>query len=97
VLEFLSQYGLFLAKSVTVVLAILIVVIGIISATSKARRPDKGHIEVQKLNDRFEDMKEALLMAVLDEHELKQRHKAEKKRLKKEQSEKKKAAKKEPY
>ncbi|WP_226704370.1 protease SohB [Microbulbifer elongatus] len=74
-MEFLSEYGLFLAKVVTVVVALL-VVIGIIVANRahmKDRQP--GHIAVTHLNDRYEDMKEALLEAVMDHADFAERKK----------------------
>ncbi|QKX18016.1 protease SohB [Microbulbifer sp. YPW1] len=78
-MEFLSEYGLFLAKVVTVVVALL-VVIGIIVANrahTKDRQP--GHIAVTRLNDRFEEMKETLLEAVMDHADYNERRKQQEK------------------
>ncbi|WP_299593328.1 protease SohB [uncultured Microbulbifer sp.] len=74
-MEFLSEYGLFLAKVVTIVVALL-VVIGIIVA-NRAQMKDRqpGHIAVTHLNDRYENMKEALLEAVMDEGDYAERRK----------------------
>lgn len=78
-MEFLSEYGLFLAKVVTIVVALL-VVLGIIVA-NRAHHRDRqpGHIAVHRLNDRFEDMKETLLAAVLDDAEYSERRKQQEK------------------
>ncbi|AMX02723.1 protease SohB [Microbulbifer thermotolerans] len=74
-MEFLSEYGLFLAKVVTLVVALL-VLIGFIAANReqlKERVP--GYISVTKLNDRYEQFKETLLEAVMDKHEFSRRKK----------------------
>jgi serine protease SohB len=89
-LEFLSNYGLFLAKAITIVVSILIVIIVIIATSSRSKREQDGQIEVTLLNDEYEDYKQTIKEAVLDEDELKQelkdlkkKHKLEKKNKKK--------------
>lgn len=83
--EFLSEYGLFLAKSVTIVIAILAVVIGIIAASSRAKKDARhGDIQVEHFNDELQEMKEVLEDSILDKDELKAIHKAEKKKEKEE-------------
>ncbi|MFA7552783.1 MAG: protease SohB [Spongiibacteraceae bacterium] len=104
-MEFLSNYGLFLAKSLTVVVAILVVVIGIIAASSRHKKEQQGQIEVTLLNHQYEDHEQALNAVVLDEHEhkelqksLKKKHKADKKKNKgKDKAEEPEAAKKRVY
>jgi len=94
-LELLAEYGLFLAKVVTLVVAIGFVLALIVSAGQKGKKKsDKGHLEVTKLNERFEEMTDTLKHAALDQMQRKQEAKAEKKRKKQEQAERKKAAKK---
>jgi len=92
-LEFLTEYGLFLAKTVTFVVAIFIIISLIVSASSRGKKSEKGQIHISKLNEKFKLMREALQHAVLDEDHLKQFEKDEKKRLKTEKAEQKKAAK----
>ncbi|UZJ45469.1 protease SohB [Marinimicrobium sp. C6131] len=93
-MEFINEYGLFLAKVVTVVIAIGFVVGLVATAGSKNRKKaDKGHVEVVKLNDRFKHMTHALKQVALDEATRKADAKAEKKREKAEQTKKKKALK----
>lgn len=83
--EFLSEYGLFLAKSVTIVIAILAVVIGIIAASSRAKKDARhGDIQVEHFNDELQEMKEVLEGSILDKDELKAIHKEEKKKEKEE-------------
>lgn len=92
-MEFLTEYGLFLAKTVTFVVAIFIIISLIVSASSRGKKSEKGQIHISKLNEKFKLMREALQHAVLDEDHLKQFEKDEKKRLKTEKAEQKKAAK----
>lgn len=93
-MEFINEYGLFLAKVITIVIAIGFVAGLVAAAGSKNRkRGDKGHVEVVKLNDRFKHMTHALKQAALDDAERKADAKAEKKQEKAEQAEKKKALK----
>lgn len=92
-LEFLTNYGLFLAKTLTFLVAVFIVISLIVSAGGRGKKSDKGHIQVSKLNEKFKAMREALQDAVMDEDQLKLIEKNEKKRLKIEKVEHKKAAK----
>lgn len=92
-MEFLSEYGLFLAKTVTFVIAIGVIVSLIMSAGQRGKKADKGHIEVSKLNEKFEHMRDLLKEVTLDPEQLKLEIKAEKKRVKEERAEQKKAAK----
>lgn len=86
---FWSEYSVFLAEVVTVVLAIIVVVGFIAAVGQKGRR--EGHIEIKKLNEKLDDTKELFEEALLSKDELKEKSKA----LKKEEKEKKKAQKKE--
>ena len=92
-MEFLSEYGLFLAKAVTIVVAIALVIGLCVSAGHKPRGANKGHIEVKHLNDSYEELQETLQAAVLDEHALKAQAKAQKRKHKEESAAQKKAAK----
>lgn len=83
-MEFLTEYGLFLAKSLTVVLAILLIV-GFLYALGQRQRTDQeGHIEVRGLNDRYNAFRDAMRRAVLSHDEHKREVKAEKKTAKRE-------------
>lgn len=91
-MEFLNDYGLFLAKTITFVVALLLI-IGTLASIGSRRREQDGHIEVTSLNDRFEDWEHQVKSVVLDEHgfkqerrEQKKKHKAERKARKKGES-----------
>lgn len=77
-MEFLSDYGLFLAKSVTV-LAVILVVLGAAGAVAgrKRARGDSGRIETRKVNDTLSDMRDALRRELLDDKALGKLRKAE--------------------
>jgi serine protease SohB len=83
-LDFLSEYGLFLAKTLTValVLVMLVVVIAANAARHRHEARSKGNIVVSKLNDEIEDLKEDIRHEIFDEDVLKAEAKAEKKQKK---------------
>ena len=78
-MEFLSNYGLFLAKTVTL-LAALLAVIGFIATLAMRRRTAAPeHIEVKPINDRYRDISDVLQHAMLHKNEAKKKRKADKK------------------
>jgi serine protease SohB len=82
-MEFLNEYGLFLAKSVTVVVAIVVVLAAITGMMMRGKqRISEGHIEIKHLNERLREMRESLQGTLLDKHGLKQLAKEEKARAK---------------
>ncbi len=83
-MEFLIEYGLFLAESITVVIAILVVVGMLLAMSHRQHVDDEGHIEIRKLNDRYKHFSEAMQQVILSEDESKREHKAQKKRDKQE-------------
>ena len=78
-MEFLAHYGLFLAQAVTIVVAILIVVGGIVALGHRQKSERDGHIEVRHLNDRYKHMADTIRHNVIDKSTLKVQDKAEKK------------------
>lgn len=88
-MEFLSNYGLFLAKTVTLVIAIFAVISMVVAAGSKRNHPKKGHISVVRINDELTDMADVLQVELLDDKELKAENKQRKKLEKAEQKAKK--------
>ena len=95
-MEFLSEYGLFLAKTLTVVAAILIIMAAAVANAMKQRKEAKGTIVVSHLNKEIDGYRDTLRHAVEDHETLKLAAKAEKKKHKQEKKEKKKAGGKEP-
>ena len=71
-LEYLTQYGMFLAKAVTIVVSIVIVVGSIAASGNRQRKTGKkGQIKVTHLNEHFDDMKDTLRYSVLAKDQLK--------------------------
>ena len=83
--ELLSEYGLFLAKIVTVVIAIAVVAMLIVNLTQRKRQ--RGELRVTNLSEQYKEMQEDLSVSLLDTHRQKLWHKAQKKRLKQEAKE----------
>lgn len=90
-MEFISEYGLFLAKAVTV-LVVIAVVLALIASNKQKGGSSEGHIEVTKLNDKFERYTDTIKSEVLDsaarklEHKLKKKRDKEQKRIEKKQT-----------
>ncbi|MGP0170893.1 protease SohB [Pseudomonas sp. NCHU5208] len=82
-MEFLSEYAGFLAKTLTVVVAIVVVLVFIAALRGKGRR-GSGHLQVDKLNDFYKGLREHLQQTVLRKDELKALRKAEAKAAKQE-------------
>ncbi|HEY7774189.1 MAG TPA: protease SohB, partial [Marinagarivorans sp.] len=89
-MEFLFEYGLFLAKAITIVVAIAVVIGLIISASTRGQGGQKGHVSITRLNERYDAMRETLQHAVLNEKALKLLGKTEKKAAKQKQKSEKK-------
>ncbi len=82
-MELLSEYGLFLAKIVTVVLAIAAIAAIIVNVAQRNKR-QRGELQVNNLSEQYKEMKEELAAALMDTHQQKQWHKAQKKKHKQE-------------
>ncbi|MFB1035291.1 MAG: protease SohB, partial [Sinobacterium sp.] len=92
-IEFFADYGMFLLKTLTLVVALGLAVAIIVAASGKGHSSEAGNIEVKSLNERYTHMREILEDAVLDEASLKKLAKKEKHKLKKDKAEQKKMAK----
>ena len=85
-MEYLIEYGMFLAKVATIALALIFILTALASAGNRQRKgAAKGHIKVTKLNEHIDEMLDSLKKAVLDKHSLKQEHKEKKKQHKEEE------------
>ncbi|CAD0265571.1 protease SohB [Pseudomonas veronii] len=82
-MDFLAEYASFLAKTVTLVVAILVVLISFAALRSKGRRKSAGQLQVSKLNDFYKGLRERLESTVLDKDQLKALRKSESKAEKK--------------
>ena len=90
-MDFITDYGMFLAKAVTIVISIGIVVGLISSAGQRNRKGDKkGSIKVSRINEHIDELRDALRDSVLDKDQLKAIEKIEKKKAKDQEKKKKK-------
>src|SRR5690606_16250976 len=69
--EFFAEYAGFLARTVTVLVAILVVLAAIAALRGRNRRVASGHLDVRKLNDFYKGLRERLEHSVLDKAQLK--------------------------
>jgi len=81
-MEFINEYGLFLAKAITVVAAILIIFSGVAALSSRNPLKSKEHIEVKHLNRAYEEMSFALQTVILPKKAFKKLLKSVKKHYK---------------
>jgi serine protease SohB len=89
--EFFFEYGLFAIKMLTVLVFLLLAVFGIVMIFSSRTELDQESIEIEKINDKFDNMREALESEILSTEELKalrkQKKQTEKEERKKEKQE----------
>ena len=84
-MEFLYDYGLFLAKAVTLVAAIVIVLAAIAGIAAKQKQ-GKGHLEITSISDQLKDITDYARQVILDKASLKKLAKAQKKEQKQDKS-----------
>lgn len=80
-MEFVTEFGLFLAKAVTVVVAIAAIISVIVASAQKVRddEDDDGDLKITRLNEKYRKLKESLEHKLLDEHQRKLQEKIRKK------------------
>jgi serine protease SohB len=79
-LEFVYEYGLFLAQAVTLVAAILVVVGGLVAMGQKQKADQhEGHIEIRNLNEKYKMIGDSIQGVVADADVLKAEKKAQRK------------------
>lgn len=78
-MEFIANYGLFLLKAVTIVVAVGIIMGLIVSAGRKNKPNPAGSITVTNINEQLDEMAAAIKEAVVDEKALKEEAKLKKK------------------
>ncbi len=81
-IEFISEYGLFLAKALTLLIFIWLLISLIFSFSKKVHAED--HFEITHLNGKFKSMSDSLRLSILPKKELKKAKKQRKKEAKQE-------------
>ena len=69
-MEFLAEYASFLAKTVTLVVAIIVVLVVVAALRGKGRRAT-GQLQVIKMNDFYKGLRERLEQSLLSKGQLK--------------------------
>lgn len=94
-MEFLIDYGSFLAKGVTLLVLVLIAV-GMIASLKKGEGQEKGKLEVTRLNEKYENMRKQMSALLDGKKAAKKTDKEQKKVHKKDQKAKAKAHERKP-
>lgn len=78
ILEFLYEYGLFLAKTVTFVVAIIVILVAI-TATALKQKQKKGELSITDMSEQYEEIEDEVIHHLLTKDELKEKEKEDKK------------------
>src|SRR3990167_5407018 len=70
-MDFLTNYGLFLVKLASLVIAILIIFSAFFGLLSKTKSKTKEKLEITKLNKRYEEYQQTITHTIKTKHELK--------------------------
>lgn len=70
-MHYLADYGLFFAKTITLVIALLLLIAGILALILKNKTQSKGHLDIKKINQTYEEMEETLQEKMLPKKDFK--------------------------
>jgi len=85
-MDFLMNYSTFLAKTATMVIAILILFGCIMSIAAKAKEKGKGKLRIKKINDQYDEMADIINTVIQSKFEIKQQKKADRQAKKKQKA-----------
>lgn len=77
-MEFLYEYGLFLAKAITFVIAVIAIIIAIASSAMK-QGGKKGDLEITDLSEQYSEVEDDIIHHLLSKEALKEKEKKDKK------------------
>lgn len=80
-MDFIANYGLFLAKIVTFVIAIVAIVTLVVNVAHR-KKHQRGELRLTNLSEQYQEMREDMQVARLDGHQQKLWHKGQKKKHK---------------
>lgn len=78
-MELMLDYGLFLAKTLTIALAILVVAAILMALAGRGREREREQLTVRKLNQRFHDMELTLRRSLMGRKQFRSAHRQQKK------------------
>lgn len=87
-MSFFTEYGLFLAKTITIVIAIIAILTVILALKAKSRESDEGSLHIKKINEQYDELSKTAKDIIQSKSE----KKAEKKLLKEKNKKSKKEA-----
>lgn len=70
-MQFLANYSLFLLKALTIVVAVLLIVSGIVTLLRKAKGQEKGALTIKKLNKKYQEFTDILQEEILTKADFK--------------------------
>ena len=79
-MDFISDYGLFLAKALTIVFSVLLIMFFFFAANQRGKIGAEGRIEVKKLNESLDSLTDSLRAAILPSSAQKKSEKDKKKK-----------------
>jgi len=80
-LEFLYEYGLFFAKTITFVLAV-VAIVAVVASSAIKQGSKKGELEITDLSEHFDDVEQEVMQHLLTKEQIKQKEKEDKKQAK---------------
>lgn len=98
--DFFFAYGLFALKTITFIVLVVVGIGFLISLASSRTQKERENLEIENINDKLDDLKDAIEAEVLTKEEYKAIQKADKKHAKQERKDRKKRLKQgeeEPY
>ncbi len=81
-MEFISEYGLFLAKALTIVFSVLLIMFFFVAVNQRPKASEEGRIEVKKLNESLDSLTDSLRTAIIPISAQKKEQKRQKKERK---------------
>ncbi len=81
-MELLAEFGIFLLKTITLVLGILFTIAGLIALSQRSKGKDKGKLSVSTINQRLRELRQEIESIALSKKEYRQLMKAQKKQEK---------------
>lgn len=86
-MSFFAEYSLFLAKTATIVIAIIAVLVTILALKAKAKMEEAGSLQIKKLNEKYDELSDIINDTIQSKAEKKALKVARKKSAKKEKKE----------
>lgn len=81
-MTFLTEYGLFIAKTITLIIGFLLLIAGIAAILNREKNKSKEYLEIKNINDHYNEFADALNNEILPKNDLKKYLKKRKKEIK---------------